>query len=333
VKTIREFVLSAPHRVAMPLLSFPGARLAGCSVGAMVIDPTAQVAAQRALQAKFGTPFLLTAMDLSVEAEAFGARIFPTETEVPTVTGRLVTTGEEIARLAVPGVGAGRTGVYLEVARRLAAAAGGDQWPLGGIIGPFSLAGRLFGVSELLLETADHPAVVHALLAKVTDFLAAYARAFKQAGARGLIVAEPAAGLISPPAMREFSSTYVRRIAGEVADDGFEIILHNCGARAGHLAATLEAGAAIIHFGRPMDLAVAFSRAPADVVVCGNLDPAVIFVEASAEVVRERTLALLQTGRDRRGFVISSGCDIPPTVPPANLDAFFAAVAEFNAAG
>jgi uroporphyrinogen decarboxylase len=115
-----------------------------------------------------------------------------------------------------------------------------------------------------------------------------------------------------------------------VADDRFEIILHNCGARAAHLPAILEAGASIVHFGRPMDLAVAFTRAPADVVICGNLDPAVVFVEATPEVVRERTLALLQAGRDRRGFVISSGCDIPPSTPAANLDAFFAAVEEFN---
>jgi uroporphyrinogen decarboxylase len=329
---IRDFMLSSQRRLAMPLLSFPGARLAGCSVGQMVTDPAAQIAAQLALHTRYETAFLMSAMDLSVEAEAFGAQIFPTETEVPTVIGRLVTEEEQIARLAVPAVGQGRTGVYVETARRLAAAAG-RALPLGGMIGPFSLAGRLFGVSEMLLETADHPQMVHALLAKVTDFLVAYAHAFKAAGVRGIIIAEPAAGLISPPALREFSSTYVRRIVAAVADDRLEIILHNCGARAAHLPAILEAGASIVHFGRPMDLAVAFARAPADVVVCGNLDPAVVFVEATPEVVREHTLALLQAGRDRRGFVISSGCDIPPSTPAANLDAFFAAVREFNAVG
>ncbi len=329
---VRDFILSAPRRLAMPVLAFPGARLAGCTVGEMVTDPAAQVAAQRALHARYETPFVMTAMDLSVEAGAFGSRVFATETEIPTVTGRLVTDGEQVARLAVPAVGAGRTGVYLETARRLAREPGGAI-ALGGMIGPFSLAGRLFGVSEMLVETADHPETVHALLAKTTEFLVAYAQAFRATGARGLIIAEPAAGLISPPAMRVFSSAYIRRIVEAVAGDDFEIILHNCGAKTAHLAAVLEAGAATVHFGRPMDLATAFARAPADVVVCGNLDPAVVFGELPPEEVRARTLALLQAGRDRRGFVISSGCDVPPTTPPANLDAFFAAVREFNAAG
>lgn len=326
-----DFVRSAPRRLALPVLSYPGAGLAGCSVAEMVTDPAAQAAAQRALHARYGMPFLMTAMDLSVEAEAFGARLFATESEIPTVTGRLVTDEAQIARLDVPAVGMGRTGVYLEAARRLADFQGPPV--LGGMIGPFSLAGRLFGVSEILVETADHPETVHRLLAKTTEFLVAYARAFVATGARGLIIAEPAAGLISPAAMRVFSSAYVRRVVEAVAAGDFEVILHNCGARAAHLAATLESGAAAVHFGRPMDLATAFARAPAEIVVCGNLDPAMVFIESSPEEVRARTVELLRTGRGRPGFIISSGCDLPPGTPLANLDAFFAAVEEIGRAG
>jgi uroporphyrinogen decarboxylase len=202
---------------------------------------------------------------------------------------------------------------------------------LGGMIGPLSLAARLFGVSETLTETADHPEMVHALLDKAAAFLTAYAQAFKAAGAQGVIVAEPTAGIISPRAAREFSSSYLRRIIAAVADDRFEVILHNCGARLVHLPATLEAGAQVCHFGKPMDLPAALQQVPAGTILCGNLDPVGVFAHAEPADVRRRTSELLEATRAHRGFVISSGCDVPPGTPLANLDAFFAAVREFNA--
>ena len=46
-------------------------------------------------------------------------------------------------------------------------------------------------------------------------------------------------------------------------------------------------------------------------------------------LIRKATLDLLAKCGSYPNFVISSGCDIPPAAPWANLDAFFAAVAEF----
>ena len=47
------------------------------------------------------------------------------------------------------------------------------------------------------------------------------------------------------------------------------------------------------------------------------------------EKVREETLAIMDACCGYPNFLISSGCDIPPATPWENLDAFFAAVAEF----
>jgi len=46
--------------------------------------------------------------------------------------------------------------------------------------------------------------------------------------------------------------------------------------------------------------------------------------------VGETTRALLEATRNYKNFIISSGCDIPPGTPLANLNAFYRAVAEFN---
>ncbi len=330
VTIFRDFILSSSRRLAMPILSYPGANLVGCTVRELVTNPEAQAAVQQALHERYGLSFVMTAMDLSVEAGEFGAPVTLTDAEIPFVSARLVTSEPEIARLPVPRAGAGRTRVYLDTVRRLVARPGAPL-VLGGMIGPLSLAARLFGVSETLTETADHPELIHPLLEKVAAFLTDYARAFKAAGAHGLIVAEPTAGIISPRATREFSSAYLRRIIAAVADDRFEVVLHNCGARLVHLPATLEAGAQVCHFGKPMDLLAALTQVPAGTILCGNLDPVGVFAHGEAADVRQRTIELLETTRAHRGFVISSGCDVPPGTPLANLDAFFAAVREFNA--
>jgi uroporphyrinogen decarboxylase len=319
-----DTILNSPARLFMPILTFPGAHLAGTTVREMATNPAKQCAAVEKLHDQFQTPFVMSAMDLSVEAEAFGATIQMEDWEVPTVLGRLVTDIDGIHALSVPQVGSGRTGVYLNAVRRLRATIT-DAVALGGLIGPFSLAGRLFGVGEALTETAGEPEMIHALLAKTTAFLTGYARAFKDAGARGLIIAEPTAGLMSPSAVKQFSSPYIRTILEAVNDRDFQVILHNCGAKIGHLQATLESGARIFHFGKPMDIVAALEQVPEEIVLCGNLDPAEVFVNGTVGEVRLITQNLLQATAQHKNFVISSGCDIPAHASLQNLWAFFTA--------
>jgi uroporphyrinogen decarboxylase len=327
-----QLALASLRRQAMPIATYPGMALTGATVQQVVSDSRIQVEVQAALHQRYQTPYVLTAMDLSAEAEAFGCEIFQPENEIPSVTGRLVTSRGQADNLAVPGPGDRRTRVYLEAARRLRRLAD-HPLVLGGCIGPFSLASRLVGVKEAMEFTVLDPALLHAVLEKCTRFLAAYVRAFKDAGASGVIMAEPAAGLLSPRSMSVFSSAYVRQIGATVDDGRFALILHNCAAKVVHLLAILETGLSTFHFGAPMDLLSALGKVPAEVVLCGNLDPAAVFCQAPPAEVAARVTALLTTTAAFPNFVISSGCDVPPDSALASLDAFYGAVKAFNHAG
>jgi len=320
--TLTQLVKSSSAPVAMPVATFPGAVLQGTTVRALVTDARVQADTQIAFQRRFRTSVLMTCMDLSVEAEAFGANVVFSDTEVPTVTGRLVTDEAGVAALRVPPVGTSRTAVYLEAARRLAGANTGAP-VMAGMIGPFSLAGRLFGVGEALQATAEDPDAIARLVEKTTEFLAAYSRAFKSAGAQGVIIAEPSAGLLSPRGLATYSSPYVRRIIEAVESEGFEVVLHNCAAKALHLDAVASSGAHIVHFGAPMDIPQALAKLPASTIVSGNIDPASVFVHGNAAAVAARTRELLAAAKGYRNFVISSGCDVPAATPVENLEAFF----------
>lgn len=323
-----QLVLQSPRRLAMPIAVYPGLALTGGTVRDVVNNSQAQFDAQAALQARYRTPFVLSAMDLSVEAEAFGATLHLSDHEIPSVTGRLVTSLEQARHLAVPQPGDKRTRVYLETVSRLRQHYR-DSLVMAGGIGPFSLAARLAGVSEAMELTVTEPELMHTLLAKSTEFITAYVQAFKAAGADGIIIAEPAAGLLSPRGLKEFSSAYIKQVAAAVEDGRFAIILHNCAAKTLHLPAILETGLKSFHFGAPMDVVSALRQVPADMVVCGNLDPTSVFVQLSPAELAVRTRELLAATAAHRNFVISSGCDVPPPAPLANLDAFFQTVAEF----
>ncbi|MBE2213465.1 MAG: uroporphyrinogen decarboxylase family protein [Opitutaceae bacterium] len=319
-------VLAATRRQALPIAVYPGLALTGAKVSDIVTNPVAQVEAQAALHERYRTSFVLSAMDLSAEAEAFGSAIRFSEGEVPTVTGRLVTDLAGVERLAVPQPGDKRTAVSLEAVRGLRGLSG-RPLVLGGCIGPFSLAARLIGVSEAMELTVTEPELMHALLAKSAAFLGAYVRALRDAGADGAIMAEPAAGLLSPNALGAFSSAYIKPIGESVADGHFALILHNCAAKLPHLSAVLASGLRSFHFGAPMDLAAALTKLPSDVVLCGNLDPAGVFCQCSPEQIRVTAADLLAKTSSFSNFVISSGCDLPPGVKLENLDAFYDAVA------
>jgi len=320
--TLSQLVRSSTAPVAMPVATFPGAGLQGTTLRALVTDARTQAETQIAFHRRFRTAVLLTCMDLSVEAEAFGAHVVFSDSEVPTVTGRLVTDEAGVAALRIPAVGTGRTGVYLEAARRLAVAGTGAP-VIAGMIGPFSLAGRLFGVGEALQATAEEPDVIEMLVEKTTEFLKAYSRAFREAGAQGVIIAEPSAGLLSPRGLGKFSSPYVRQIIEAVESAEFEVVLHNCAAKALHLDAVASSGAHIVHFGAPMDIPQALAKLPPSTIVCGNIDPASVFVHGSAELVAAKTRELLSAAKGHTNFVISSGCDVPAATPVENIEAFF----------
>lgn len=325
MKQFTETILNSPHRLALPIAVYPALALTGATVRDIVTDPRAQFEAQAALHQRYGLPFALSAMDLSLEAQAFGCAVIMSDTEIPTVTGRLVTSQEQAQQLVVPQPGDGRTYVALETVTSLCRLPGAPI-VLGGCIGPFSLAARLVGVSEAMELTIAEPDFLHTLLDKATSFLSAYLSAFRDVGAAGIIMAEPAAGLLSPRGLAQFSSAYIRRLGAEHSRRDFTLILHNCAAKLLHLPAVLETGLTAFHFGAPMDIVAALEKVPAETVLCGNLDPTAVFAQSSAEEMTAIAGRLLAATAGKKNFVLSSGCDVPPTATIANLDAFFTTV-------
>ncbi len=331
ITRLAQVILGSPARLGFPVGAAAGLGLTGGTVRDLVSDARLQAEAVLALHERFRSPVVFTAMNLSAEAAAFGCEVRVSESEIPTVVGRKVAGPADLRRLPSAKPGDGPTAVPIETARLVRKAVAVPV--LACMIGPFSLAARIFGVSEALEATALDPGILQALLERVTGFLVDQALAFRAAGASAVFVAEPAAGLLSPDSLARFSSPFVKRIVSGAQTRDFAVALHNCGARIVHLDRILEAGAGIYHFGAPMDIGAALERVAGQVTLGGNLDPAAIFCGGTPESVRTETLALCDATREFKNFFVSSGCDLPPGTPLANVEAFYRAVHDFAERG
>lgn len=310
-------------------MTHPGIEITGTTVLKAVTDGQAHADAICALNDRFPAAAVTAIMDLTVEAEAFGAQVLFTENDIPNITGRLVSDLESVQALEVPGLDAGRVQEYLK-ANRITAGRITDKPVYGGCIGPFSLAGRLFDMTELMMAIYLEPDTVTLLLEKCTEFILKYVRAMKETGISGVIMAEPAAGLISNDDCNAYSTAYVKQIVDAVQDDSFMVILHNCG-NTGHCTdAMVRSGAKGLHFGNRADMVEALRECPAGLMVMGNIDPVGVMQQASPEKVKEETLALLEATASWDNFVLSTGCDVPPHTPFENIAAFYEALEEYN---
>ncbi|MBR2413374.1 MAG: uroporphyrinogen decarboxylase family protein [Clostridia bacterium] len=312
----------------MPILSFPSAQLLGVSVSELLSSPEMQAKGMLAVKERCPISASVSMMDLSAEAEAFGTEVRFFEDEVPVVTKGIIEDIEQVADIVVPAIGTGRTALYVqavcEAKKQIT-----DIPVFCGCIGPYSLASRLFDMTELMYACFDDDENTLLLLEKATQFIISYIKAFKAAGADGVVLAEPVAGMLSPNLAKQFSDPFVTRIFDAVQDETFVTVYHNCGNAVANMKENLSnLPADVFHFGNAVNLSEMLPAFSKDKVVMGNVDP-VLFKTGSAQDVASQTLGILKECSVFENFMLSSGCDIPADAKWENLDAYFKTVGEF----
>jgi len=332
IKNMRNWVqniIKSNERIAIPIMTNPGIELTQKTVLKAVTDGYVHFEAVKTLSEKFPSAACTVIMDLTVEAEAFGASVNFSDNEIPSVTGRLVSDLESIEELSIPDMTKARIPVFL-TANKLLAENIKNKPVFGGCIGPFSLAGRLFDMSELMMACYTDPEIAELLLKKITQFLTDYCLALKKTGVNGVIIAEPAAGLLSNDFCSEFSSKYIKSVINSVQDDYFMVIFHNCGNAGNCNAAMFETDAMAFHFGNKIDMTAVLKESPKEKLSMGNIDPVTVLKLSNSDEVYFQTLDLLKKTSEFPNFVLSTGCDVPPNTPIANITAFYQALQDYN---
>lgn len=325
MKKWTKYQLENKH-FTLPILSFPIIQKLGVTIQDFVTDSNLLAEGIETLS-EYPVSACITAMDLSVEAEALGATAQYEKDEVPNIVGIKVQTEEDIDKLEKNPLQNSRMKIFTEAVEK-ATNLIQSKFIFGGMIGPYSLAGRLMGMTELMINCYEEPEFVHKLLNKCTQTLLDYLNEYKKSGADGVIIAEPAAGLLSPDFCEEFSSQYVRRLTAESSGSDFALVYHNCG-NVLPLASTIASlGADAYHIGNAVDIEDMLQSMPKDKPVMGNINP-ILFKDGTPEDIRKHTLDLLTRCVKYDNFVISTGCDIPATAKWENIEEYFECVSGF----
>ncbi|MBN1924796.1 MAG: uroporphyrinogen decarboxylase family protein [Prolixibacteraceae bacterium] len=316
-------ILSQAQSVAFPLMTYPGLQLIDKKVIDMVTSGEIQFSCIEALAKRYPQmPAIPMSMDLSLEAEAFGSVVTYSENDIPTISKRIIHDHSEIVNISVPRPDTDRIKEFIKAAQ-LAVDAGFGKPVFTGCIGPYSLAGRLLDITEIMTSILMYPDEVHLLLQKTTEFIISYLNELIKTGVSGVVMAEPAAGLLADDQCEEFSSAYIRQIVDAVQTENFMVMLHNCGHTETLIESMVNTGAGAFHFGNSIDMTDILPRIPSDRIAFGNIDPAGIIKNGTPETIASEVKKLRDKTKGFSNFILSSGCDIPPGTALENIDALF----------
>jgi uroporphyrinogen decarboxylase len=197
---------------------------------------------------------------------------------------------------------------------------------VGCVVGPFTLTTQLLGMERALYLAIDDPARLERVMDFATDVIVRFGLAQIESGAHVPIVFNPSASpaVVPPPFFREFELPRLTRVFDAFAQAGCEENwLHIAGPVAGILPYYFHAGVRIANFDYGLSAKEVADALPAT-CVDGNIR-SLAFVEESASTIAAEAAALIAAFRERGGFILSSGCEIPPESDSANVTAMVSA--------
>ncbi len=313
----------APDRlIVAPILTGRAAAFAGLDPGTCAVDAAALAAAQLATQEALGTDAFFVFLDVGIVAEAAGSRYRRGEEGLPVLEAPAVAEPADLFRLAAPHTGAGRFPVCLDATSRLFAARG-DRVPTFVLVpAPFTTAAGLRGIEEFLTDTIVEPAFAKDLLEFATRATVPLLDAIVLAGGLPAFVDPLAsASVLSPAAYRDFAGPATRALVERLHLLDLDILLHVCGEVDPILPDLAATGADLLSFDRT-EIAAARVAAGDAMRLVGNVSPSLLLEGPPDRIVAEVRRAAA-AGRDApRGFVLSTGCEVPAATPREHLTAF-----------
>jgi uroporphyrinogen decarboxylase len=233
---------------------------------------------------------------------------------------------DQIDALQIPDLHHSRLQEWITATRILAEQIGSEVLIIArGDQGPFTLAGQLRGMEQLMLDiaTGEEDEAIHRLLDFCTRTWLAFAECLLEAGAHVVTIGDALASgsLISPAAFEKYAFPYQQQLAQAIRSRGGMFGIHVCGNTNRTLPRLAASGAHLLEFDAPTDFSRALAAARGQVCLLGNVDTSAIMVSGRPQDVEEECRWRIEQARPGCGFILSTGCAISPNVPEDNLRA------------
>ncbi len=299
-----------------PLVGFPGRVLTKTTIKANLQDADTQFRTLLAITEKIQPDIVFTFMDLSVEAEAINLKVEFPEDDSPNVITHPVknlSQFEEFMEIDFDKIfKSSRMKLFADVVKKYKQSC--DVELSAYVIGPFSLAGLMADVTDLMLAIMCDCGFVLKLLDFTSRLILQYANRLADEGADYITILEPTAMMLSPEQFRYFVSPRINEICSYISVPS---ILHICGDTS-HLFEEFRRIDSI--FGLSLDANVNLKKAYARTrkVIIGNVNPVTV-ARASKSKISEEIINLVNMMYGIDKFILSTGCDLPPETPIDNI--------------
>jgi len=269
----------------------------------------------------FGFESAIAPFDLCIEAEALGCEInvyaHSEDLLYPTIKKKLIHNEAEM-EISIPAgfAGRGRIPLMVETIKLLKKDIGGEA-PIGSyVLGPFTLAGQIMELNDLLKLSFKKPDKIGMLLDRLSGVITQVATEYEKAGVDFITVREMGAtsDVLSPRVFKTLILPYLKKIFEKMTVPS---VIHICGKTNDIVPFMAESGAKAISVDQKNDVAETRKKLGSKTLVFGNYDPYNVLVAGTPDLVRQTIKKCIDDGVS----AVWPGCDIWPTVPAENFKA------------
>jgi uroporphyrinogen decarboxylase len=199
--------------------------------------------------------------------------------------------------------------------------------------GPFTAAAFLRGTDKFLRDLTKNKEEIHKLLEITTQSVINYIDAAIDLGlVPGLAEPVSSSTMISAKNFEEFAKPYIKRCEQRIIErTGGGGTLHICGKTKkvwGHM---VDTGIANLSLDNIEDLGELKEAYGDKVCLIGNVDPVNIIMRGSIEdIYNEARACIIKAHDNPKGFVLSTGCDVPIGTDPNKIIALMDAARIFG---
>jgi uroporphyrinogen decarboxylase len=216
----------------------------------------------------------------------------------------------------------GRLPIFLEALEKLKKAVG-DEVPVGtGFGGPLTAALLFSGTDRALRDIRRKPEAMHKVLELVTASLMRFIDAAVDIGL-GLSVSEPlcSSTVIRPQFFEIFAQPYLKRLVDYTREKHQKTLgIHICGRSKAIWPQVADTGLTSFSIDNIEDVGEARETIGHRMTVMGNVSPVSTLFDGSVEdVYREAKMCIEKGKGSLKGYILSSGCEIPVATPRENI--------------
>ena len=294
-------------------------------------------------------PYTVTLIDLSITASTLGAHVRMDTENTPFVDDHIIHDMEDYDKIVCPDITKGRTGVLIDMNRRLAPMIKGKSFNIAFLEGPLLTLTQAGGAERVFMDMFSDPAPVHKALGETTKLCLETCEKIAETGAEGFCwdYLWGNYACLGDPEYAEFEGDkYAKACNDKVRELGMGLGIHNC-ADLPHLDTQINKFGVDVYSLAYYPLAEASPNMTKVIedgyadkcTIFGNIDPQ-MFMRNTYEQVYETTMNLCQEAKTalcKRGlnthFCVSSGCEVPPDLECHidNVTAVMDAVHKFGA--